>query len=287
IMKPKILAILILLALLVVVAGAYYWWSTRPPQVPTPTLETASTVGNTSGATASVKSIDDTGHFLKDSNPTAPLDCVNGPTTKGMYFIAKGAVLFGSTNCPAYADQSTEVEGADPQTFFVFNSYLEVELVAKDKNGVYVRGQKVSNADPATFVQVALNGDWTGGLFKDKGAVYVYDTDSEDLARIAGADAATFTYLARYNNEEESRGVPKDVPLRTITFLKDKSRVYFMQSEVGMSGSDVRIDEITGADPASFTPVDFYHAKDKNKSYLLSWRCPETGDDCLFVTAAQ
>lgn len=93
----------------------------------------------------------------------------------------------------------TPIVGADPKTAVFYKSAAgrdNLEECLKDKNGVYIDGEKITNADPSTFIYLV------NGYSKDKNSVY-YDGGNGNATEnsykpyspVQGVDLKTFEVI--------------------------------------------------------------------------------------------
>ena len=101
-----------------------------------------------------------------------------------------------------------KIEGADLETFEPLESFIVGAMydtyIFKDKHSVYLRGHKISYADPDTFEVLG------GGYSKDGVSVY-YITE-----KVEGADSKTLELIYYPGPGYE-----------TVDYAKDKNHVYF------------------------------------------------------------
>lgn len=130
-------------------------------------------------------------------------------TVSPAYYRGVRAVYFYD----AYANQMTELAGAQPSTFRAFCAAFSFDLYwGIDSTGVYVGGARIDGADPHTFVHAG----WIYG--KDHARVYVI---THPIRAIPGADPATFEAV-------KGRGVD----------AIDKNRSYFSGTPLGVGKRD-------------------------------------------------
>lgn len=181
---------------------------------------------------------------------------------------------FGYDNKSPYYDNSPKYIRvfADPKTFVILD-----ENFAKDDNNVFCRGKNFG-ADGKSFVILDRP-----GFAKDKDRVYLYD-------RIIDADPNTFSFVGTFGLAKDKNRVyyndmvieadPNTFEIINLDkaglnfqpiFLKDKSRVYYIETVNGF------VYKIEGADPQSFKVLEKcacaevycgYYAGDKNSVYV-------------------
>jgi|GEM_PF-5796404 len=223
-------------------------------------------------------------------------------------FVIKGADVNSFKILKKYysADKNTVfffnkvVNGADRKSFRVFDydEYSPYEYCAADKNNLYKRGVKFTDANPkkVRFLEGFIADDKNvydnnGFLIKGRDGKtfqvlnqnkhYYYTKDKNggyDVnGKIEGSDGKTFQYLGENYSKDKNNvyyystkieGVDaKTFQVVSLCFTKDKNNVYYW-----LSPTEKRI--IEKADPKTFqllseelaikSDVYRYHAKDKN-----------------------
>ena len=162
-----------------------------------------------------------------------------GYTLDGHYLLSSGSVFYRK-----------EKTGYDMNTFKVMEEFFDgntcwngyVYAMVKDKNGVYVRDEKIQGIDPETFKAVGA------GLYEDKNYYYA----GIEKLNINKKNSTLFTL--------ESAGQ---------IIVKDDSNVYFLGDKTE------NLKEKYGIDPKSFelyAVVDSLKIfKDKNNFYVNDW----------------
>jgi hypothetical protein len=148
-MKRSITRIMLVLAVIIIVGATWYLYPTLPKPI------------------SSSSTVPENGYYLKD-RPLQRGEGASGP--KGGYFIENGAVFFGVAENGAIEPWKTPVDGADPDTLFVFTSGYESDQWAKDKNNAYLSGKEIPGADVATFKLILYKGN--GNTAEDSHATY-------------------------------------------------------------------------------------------------------------------
>ena len=125
------------------------------------------------------------------------------------------------------------MEGVDPVSFKIHTYSL-----TEDKNDFYNNGKALNVRDKSSFEILKDNSGETTSWGKDR-----YNGYYLNGTVIPNIDYATF------------HPIDARCPIQSGCYAADKHRVFFMGKEV------------PGADPATFTEVDFYIGQDRNRAY--------------------
>ena len=139
------------------------------------------------------------------------------------------------------------LQNADAKTFEILGYHI-----AKDKNYVYYRDEKLSKIDPKTFEVVE---GYYITMFKDKNAVYTLNTYDDKIATVfnfRGID---------YKINELSDANPNTFEMIEPNYFKDDKNVYYFSDKEKM------IKKIKNANIKSFEIMNDDYAKDKNNTY--------------------
>ena len=159
------------------------------------------------------------------------------------YYTDKNSVYF-------HKDDLRKITGADKNSFEIL-----VEYIARDKNNVYSKGEKLGNIDIKSFKY------FEDGLAKDKNRVF-YIEDNKD---VTGVDAKTFermgeTYYFRDKNNvfalkdynPYDLEMLKNIDRNSFNTLskeigKDKNGVYYFGEKIdGISSNNAKVVEALG-----------------------------------------
>jgi len=159
------------------------------------------------------------------------------------YYTDKNSVYF-------HKDDLRKITGADKNSFEILEEYI-----ARDKNNVYSKGEKLGNIDIKSFKY------FEDGLAKDKNRVF-YIEDNKD---VTGVDAKTFermgeTYYFRDKNNvfalkdynPYDLEILKNIDRNSFNTLskeigKDKNGVYYFGEKIdGISSNNAKVVEALG-----------------------------------------
>ena len=159
------------------------------------------------------------------------------------YYTDKNSVYF-------HKDELRKITGADKNSFEILEEYI-----ARDKNNVYSKGEKLGNVDIKSFKY------FEDGLAKDKNRVFYID-DNKD---ITGVDAKTFERMGEsyYFRDKNNIFALKDYNPYDLEMLKnidrnsfntlskeigkDKNGVYYFGEKIdGISSNNTKVVEALG-----------------------------------------
>lgn len=159
------------------------------------------------------------------------------------YYTDKNSVYF-------HKDDLRKITGADKNSFEIL-----VEYIARDKNNVYSKGEKLGNIDIKSFKY------FEDGLAKDKNRVF-YIEDNKD---VTGVDAKTFERMGKtyYFRDKNNVFALKDYNPYDLEMLKnidrnsfntlskeigkDKNGVYYFGEKIdGISSNNAKVVEALG-----------------------------------------
>ena len=159
------------------------------------------------------------------------------------YYTDKNSVYF-------HKDELRKITGADKNSFEILEEYI-----ARDKNNVYSKGEKLGNVDIKSFKY------FEDGLAKDKNRVFYID-DNKD---ITGVDAKTFERMGEsyYFRDKNNIFALKDYNPYDLEMLKnidrnsfntlskeigkDKNGVYYFGEKIdGISSNNAKVVEALG-----------------------------------------
>ena len=159
------------------------------------------------------------------------------------YYTDKNSVYF-------HKDDLRKITGADKNSFEILEEYI-----AKDKNNVYSKGEKLGNIDIKSFKY------FEDGLAKDKNRVF-YIEDNKD---VTGVDAKTFERMGEsyYFRDKNNIFALKDYNPYDLEMLKnidrnsfntlskeigkDKNGVYYFGEKIdGISSNNAKVVEALG-----------------------------------------
>ena len=137
------------------------------------------------------------------------------------YYTDKNSVYF-------HKDDLRKITGADKNSFEIL-----VEYIARDKNNVYSKGEKLGNIDIKSFKY------FEDGLAKDKNRVF-YIEDNKD---VTGVDAKTFERMGEtyYFRDKNNVFALKDYNPYDLEMLKniDRNSFYTLSKEIGRDKNGV------------------------------------------------
>ena len=137
------------------------------------------------------------------------------------YYTDKNSVYF-------HKDDLRKITGADKNSFEIL-----VEYIARDKNNVYSKGEKLGNIDIKSFKY------FEDGLAKDKNRVF-YIEDNKD---VTGVDAKTFERMGEtyYFRDKNNVFALKDYNPYDLEMLKniDRNSFYTLSKEIGKDKNGV------------------------------------------------
>ena len=137
------------------------------------------------------------------------------------YYTDKNSVYF-------HKDDLRKITGADKNSFEILEEYI-----ARDKNNVYSKGEKLGNIDTKSFKY------FEDGLAKDKNRVF-YIEDNKD---ITGVDAKTFERMGKsyYFRDKNNVFALKDYNPYDLEMLKniDRNSFYTLSKEIGKDKNGV------------------------------------------------
>ena len=159
------------------------------------------------------------------------------------YYTDKNSVYF-------HKDELRKITGADKNSFEILEEYI-----ARDKNNIYSKGEKLGNVDIKSFKY------FEDGLAKDKNRVFYID-DNKD---ITGVDAKTFERMGEsyYFRDKNNIFALKDYNPYDLEMLKnidrnsfntlskeigkDKNGVYYFGEKIdGISSNNAKVVEALG-----------------------------------------
>ena len=137
------------------------------------------------------------------------------------YYTDKNSVYF-------HKDDLRKITGADKNSFEILEEYI-----ARDKNNVYSKGEKLGNIDIKSFKY------FEDGLAKDKNRVF-YIEDNKD---VTGVDAKTFERMGEtyYFRDKNNVFALKDYNPYDLEMLKniDRNSFYTLSKEIGRDKTGV------------------------------------------------
>ena len=137
------------------------------------------------------------------------------------YYTDKNSVYF-------HKDDLRKITGADKNSFEILEEYI-----ARDKNNVYSKGEKLGNIDIKSFKY------FEDGLAKDKNRVF-YIEDNKD---VTGVDAKTFERMGEtyYFRDKNNVFALKDYNPYDLEMLKniDRNSFYTLSKEIGRDKNGV------------------------------------------------
>ena len=156
-------------------------------------------------------------------------DIIKGADGQSFRVLEKG---FAVDKFNVY-DSGKLMKGVDPVSFKIHTYSL-----TEDKNDFYNNGKALNVRDKSSFEILKDNSGETTSWGKDR-----YNGYYLNGTVIPNIDYATF------------HPIDARCPIQSGCYAADKHRVFFMGKEV------------PGADPATFTEVDFYIGQDRNRAY--------------------
>ncbi len=184
------------------------------------------------------------------------------PMDRAGYHVREGRVWFMST----WTSAPFEVPGADAATFVWPLRGGDLADYAKDRQRVFLRGQPVKDADPASFEIL------TDGFSRDAAHVFRGDTVICD-------DPAHFEILSA-NFVKNSKAVYRlhpTVEVQTTDVANFRSLVEGGEYSYFVDGSHVYVNGniVTGAAPATFRVLKGAHGTDARRAYYFDKLMPD------------